>query len=271
VEDDGVVERPRREVLVGASLQRQRAELQLGRVKQTLALVEAGTRGVRLPQLHREAHEEIGEHQGVRPIRGRILQRRRIVALREEEHGTTMADEIGERLVEVGVPADVTGVVQQLMDDHVGQRGAVEAQEVGEQRVGEPSQRAEGHGGADVGVVAVAFEAVRFVMRSALGEVALVGNAADNREPPRIWLQRQSLRGRHHVDDLASIDACDAGIAVTDSQMQRFLRKRAHRQHELELLAGAGVEVAALQHLLDGLAAPQNLRLLVAGAQDVPW
>ena len=163
LEDHRVVERTRRELLVRAGLQRQRVELVLGRSEELFPVIECHAVAVGRAQARREAHEEIGEHQRVPPVRRRLLHRFCIVAASEEQHGATVADEVGERLIEVGVPADVARVVQQLVDDHVGQRGAVVAQQIGQQRVGEPAERAERDGRADIRVVAVTFEVRRFL------------------------------------------------------------------------------------------------------------
>lgn len=130
MEDHRVVERTRRELLVGAGVERQRAELVLRRAEQVLSVIQCCPRPVRFAQMRGEADEECGEHQIVAPIRRRLLLRRCIPAARKKEDGAAVTDEVGERLVEVGVAADVAGVVQELMDDHVRQRSAVVAQEV---------------------------------------------------------------------------------------------------------------------------------------------
>jgi hypothetical protein len=269
VEDHRVVERPSGEVIVRAGVQRQRAELRLRRAEQHLALGECDAVSVGLAQVRGEADQETGEHQGVAPVRRRLLERHAVVAARKKQHRAAVADKVGEGLVEVGVAADVTGVVQQFVDDHGRQRGAVVAQQIGEQRVGKPPECAERHRRADVGVVAVAFEACGFLLRGACGEVALVWDAADDREPPRVRLQLQLIRRRHHVDHLVGVDLRHRAVAVADTQVQGVAREEAHGEHQLELLAADGVEVAALQHFSDRFPAPQDLRLLVAGAQDV--
>jgi hypothetical protein len=56
---------------------------------------------------------------------------------------------------------------------------------------------------------------------------------------------------------------------MTDTKVQRVAREGAYRERQLELGAGLGIEVAALQHARNGLAAPQNLGFLVASAQHV--
>jgi len=155
------------------------------------------------------------------------------------------------------------------MDDHVRQRGAVVAQQIREQRVGKPSKRAEGHRWADVGVVAVAFEACRFVLGVPFRKVPLVRDPSDDREPPRIRLELQLIRRRHHVHDLIGVDVRQRTVAVADTQVQGVAREGAYGQNQFELLTCGRVEVAASQHRLDGLPAPENLGFLVPGTQDV--
>ncbi len=132
VEDHGVVERPRGELLVRAGAQRQRAELRLRRTEQRLAVGECGAISVGRTQLGGKIDKEIGEHQGVAPIRRCLLERYPIVSTRKERHGTAAADKVREGLVEVGVSADEGGVVQQFVDNHVRQGGTVVAQQIGE-------------------------------------------------------------------------------------------------------------------------------------------
>ncbi len=130
MEDHRVIERPRRELLVGAGLERQRAALVLPRAEQVLSVIHCCPGRIRFAQMRGEADEESGEHQVVPPIRHRLLVGRCVTAARKEEDGAAIADKVGERFVEVGVAADVAGVVQELVDDHVRQRGSVVAQEV---------------------------------------------------------------------------------------------------------------------------------------------
>jgi len=269
LEDHRVVQRQRRELLVHAGAQRQRSELALRCAEELFAVIERRTVAVGRTQARGEAHEEIRKYQRIPPIRGRLAQRFCIIPAREEQHRATMTDEVGERFIEVGMPADVPGVVQQLVDDHVGQRGAVVAQQIGQQRVGEPSKRAERDGRAHVRVVAVTFETRRFRSRLALGKVPLVWNAPNDREPPRIGLQLQLIRRRDDVHDLVRVDVRNAAVAVADAQVERLVGKHTHREDELQFLASCGVKVPASQHLLDRLPPPQDLRLLIAGTQDV--
>lgn len=219
VEDHRVVEWLRRKLPVRPGLQRQRAELVLRGTEQALPVIECCARAVGGAQPRGEAGEKIGEHQGISPIRRRLRHRRRIIAAGEEEDGAAVADEVGERFVEVGMPADVAGVVQQLVDDHVRQRGAVVAQQVGQQRVSEPPKRAERYGGADVCIVAVTFQAHRLVFGGAFREVAFVGDSPDDREPPRVRLELQPVRGRHDVHDLVGVDVRDTAVAIADPQV----------------------------------------------------
>jgi hypothetical protein len=269
VEDHRVVERARRKLLVGAGSQRQRAELVLRGAEQTLAVSERRAASVGLAQARGEAHEEIGEHQRVAPIRGRLVHGRGVVTAGEEENCAAATDEVGERFVEVGVPTDVAGVVKQLVDDHVRQRGTVVAQQVGEQRVGEPPQGAKRHRRADERVVALSREARRFARRRAFREIALVRDAADDREPPCVWLQLQLIGRGHHMHHLIGVDAGDAGVAVAHAQVQRLTREATHGEHELEFLTRVTVEITASQHLLDRLPSPEDLCFLVTSTDDV--
>ena len=123
-----VVQRQRRELLVHAGVQRQRIELDLRRAEELCSVIECRAVPVGRTQARGETHEEVGKHQRVPPIRGRLLLRFCIVTAGEEQHRPTMADEVRERFIEISVPADVARVVQQLVDDHVGQRGTVVAQ-----------------------------------------------------------------------------------------------------------------------------------------------
>ena len=255
--------------MVRASVQRQRAELRLCRAEQALAVGERGAISVGRTQLVGKADQEVGEHQRVTPIRRRLFERPLLFAARKKQHSATVADKVGERLVEVSVAADVAGIVQKFVDDNVRQRGTVVAQSIGEQRVGKPPERAERHRRADVSIVAVAFEACRFILRVAFGKVALVRDPTDDREPPRIPLQLQLIRRRHHVHHLVGIDPRQRAVAAADTQVQRVAREDAHGEDQLELVARGGVEIATLQQCLDWLPAPEDLGFLVAGTQDV--
>jgi len=97
-------------------------------MEQGLAVAERRAIPVRRTQTRGEADEEIGEDQRIAPVRRRLVQRCPVPSPCKEQHGAAVADEVGEGLVEVGMAADVTGIVQQLVDDDVGQRGTVVAQ-----------------------------------------------------------------------------------------------------------------------------------------------
>jgi hypothetical protein len=119
VQDHRIVERMRCKVLVRWVLQRQGTELVLRHPKESFTVIERRAGAVGLAQPRSEAPQEIGEYQRVAPIRCRHLHRLGVVAAGEELHGAPRTNEVGERFVEVGVSADVTGVVQQLVDDDV--------------------------------------------------------------------------------------------------------------------------------------------------------
>lgn len=113
------------------------------------------------------------------------------------------------------------------------------------------------------------FEVRGFVLRGALREITLVRHTSDDREPPRVRLELQSVSGRDDVDDLVGVDVRNAAVAIADSQVQRVTREQPHGEDELEFLTRGRVEIVASQHLFYRLPAPEDLGFLVTGAQDV--
>src|ERR1041385_702552 len=100
-------------------------------------------------------------------------------ALAEELYRGLRADEIREALVEGAGASYIQRVVEQLVENDVGQRHLVVAEQMGEQRVVEPSERAECGRGADVRVVAVLLKLLRLGQRLFLRKVPLVRHIPD--------------------------------------------------------------------------------------------
>src|SRR5690606_9252282 len=104
-------------------------------------------------------------------------------------------------------------------------------------RVVEPAEGAEGGGGADVRVVPFAFE-LACGREGGLGvEVALVGDVADDGEPPGLLLEAVLARGGEHEREGVAVDPGVGGVAAADVEAERAGRERAGLEHELELAA----------------------------------
>src|ERR1043165_706835 len=104
-------------------------------------------------------------------------------ALAEELYRGLRADEVREALVEWARAANVQRVMEEFVEDDVGKRHLVIVEQMREQRVVEPAQRAERGRGADIGVIAVLLELLRLGQRLFLGEIALVRHIPDHKEP----------------------------------------------------------------------------------------
>jgi hypothetical protein len=194
MEDDGVVERPRREVPIPRGAQGQALKLILRRAEEVLSFGQGYAGAVGVAQTRRERAQERGEGECIVPGVSGVSQRRRVRVGAEEQHRAAAADEGGERLVEVGVPGEIAGVVQQLVDDDVRQYGAIVAEQAGQERIVKPAQRAERHGGADVGVVTIVLQTRGFAGCRGGREEALVGDAAQDGEPPGVGLESEAIR-----------------------------------------------------------------------------
>src|SRR5581483_2075872 len=138
-----------------------------------------------------------------------------------------------------------------------------------EQRVVEPSQRAERGRGADIGVVAVLLELLRLGESVVLREVSLVRNVADDQEPPHVRLQLGLRRSHKDVAQVLPVDERIARITASDVELEMIAGVLAHGEDELELIAGLGVEIGLLKGFLDRLAAPEDLSFLIRRAHDI--
>lgn len=206
VEQQGVVQFRSAEGGVAFGLKFQRAEALLGAGEEVGALVEGHASGVRLLQLVEKGGEKLREQERILPASDGVLACRRVVVRFEEKDGAAVPDEVREGFVEVRVPADVAGGVEQLVKDGLDQADAVLPQRGRQQRVVEPAERAEGRGGAHVGVEAPRLQRRRLGVCLCGAEEALVGYATDDREPPGMGPQAQALGGGEHVDHLLSFD-----------------------------------------------------------------
>ena len=195
---------------------------------------------------------------------------RRAVLACEIGDRSAVAGEVRQRLVERRLPGHVERGVEQLVQHDVGQGRCVVLQQVGQQRVGEPAQRAEGRCGARGRVEPRGLKAPRFRPRGLGTEESFVSDPADDREPPRVRLQARPRGRGHHEDRRRRRQSGNAGVALSDAKAEFPFGERAHAQHEAQLVPGRRVdEVAVLEHGADRLAVPQNPGFFVPGAQDV--
>lgn len=194
--------------------------------------------------------------------------RRSFPALRKEGDGSTRSDEIGKGLVERRLPVQVDRIVQQLVKDDLRQTSPPQRQQVGQERIVEPTESAEGNAGAYIGIVPLFLEFCRFLFCGGPVEVAAVGNAAHDREPPRVRLEPITGGGCHDLNDLPIVDACYGRVAAPDRQSQLIHCKPPHCQDELELGARLVVQITREQRR-DRLPPPKDSRFFASKANDI--
>lgn len=214
VQNDRVIEPSRCEVAVQRRLEAQTNELRLAGGEQIEALRRRDSPRVGGLQLVHEASQEVGEGHGVTPLRRQAFARLRVAARREVLRGAARADKGRERLIELGAPRQVRRVVQELMDDRLGQILGLVAQQRRQQRIGKPAEGAERQRRADVGVEALVLQGARFGQSILLRKEALVGNPADDGEPPGVGAQFEARRRGDDVDHLVVIDLGERRVAV---------------------------------------------------------
>ena len=121
-----------------------------------------------------------------RPKSALILRASLAITIAEEQDRRLISDKIGQALVEIHSAADKEGVVKQLVKDKLGQSCLVVPKEMGEQRVIEPAQGAEGRRRADKGIIPLSVEAFTLGFRCLLRKKAFVRNISDKKKPPGV-------------------------------------------------------------------------------------
>src|SRR5690606_11157607 len=116
---------------------------------------------------------------------------------------------------------------------------------------------------------AVALEVGRGVAGGGETEVALVGDVADDGEPPGLLLEAVLSCGGEDEREGVAVDPGVGGVAATDVEAECAGGEGAGLEHELELAAVLLVGRGVADDLLDGRPAAEDAGLLDAGAQDV--
>jgi hypothetical protein len=139
LQDDGVIEGlcAERGVHTGVQAEMAKGLLALGEQAVAFGGIYAGAVG--LSEAQGEADEEVRKEEAIVPHRRCLAERHGVIARREKRHGPAHPDEGGEGLVEVGMAAEIGGGVKQFVEDDLGERDAVVAQEIGQQRVRKPA------------------------------------------------------------------------------------------------------------------------------------
>jgi hypothetical protein len=269
VKHDRVVQRIRIEPGVFACPPRLQGELGARAIEQRFAFDWRDAVGVRGTQVVDETPDERRIRERIRPARGGAIGARRLIHRDEERLGTAIADEGGERFVECGLPRHVDRVVQQFVENRLGEALVVVAQQRRQQRIVEPPERTERDRRTCVGIVSATFELGGERVGVGAIEIRAIRHLADDRKPPGVGLEAISARRGHDVHDLALLHGRERRVAPADRQPERVTGEGAHRQRELELRPGRRVELP-LEQRGNRLPSPEQPHLFVCGADHIP-
>ena len=214
--------------------------------------------------------EEMAEYARVlppplRPDAGTLVRER----LAEELDGAAVPDEVREALVEIRLAGGEVRAVRDLVDHGLDEPQAVQPQRRRHDGVGEPAQRREGGDRPERDVVAFLGQAGGLRAGVVEVEVSLVGEVADDGEPPRLPAQRELRGGEHVQDQRVAVKLRERLVARPRAQPQVAFREVSRVEDEPQLVAGLAGHGRVVDHGPDGAARRENAGLLPAGAQDV--
>ncbi len=202
-------------------------------------------------------------------VAGQRTERLVVTRPAEELDSADGAHKVGEALVELDMPADEQRVMRHLVDHRLHQPDAVLAEHGREERVGQPAQRAEGGGRAQVRIVVLLLQLARLALRRLPAEEALVGHAPDDGEPPGVGGQPIHRAGGEHQRQSVAVDLGEGGVAVADVEPEVAGGEAPGLDHQLQLSPRLQVDRRVVEDVADGAAPREDTRLLPGGAQHV--
>jgi hypothetical protein len=100
-------------------------------------------------------------------------------------------------------------------------------------------------------------------------EESLVGNPADDRKPPCVWLESVAVRCRYEQHEGVPLERRERREAFADIETEGVARVVPRLDHETKLLPGRGVDAAVLNDARDRPAPTENFCFFPAGAAEV--
>ena len=148
-----------------------------------------------------------------------------------------------------------------LVDQGLDEFDVVGAEQAAQDRVGEPTEGAEGRRGAQKRVESLRVQLCLLLEGVALGEIPPVGHVPHDEEPPRLRGEPIGIGRRENEGQGVALQLGEAGVAVAHVEAQ-FVSGEApgfhrQRQHPPRALVGRGVE----DHLRQRPPTGQDLRL----------